>query len=98
MEPDALDSVENKGQRGEIGFVRPAGLQPVGENFGTLFDPVSPGECSIVVLERRLARDISTSAWCQYRSESTGCQPCAHKVRVINEQSLFASTLKRYWP
>lgn len=75
MEQNALATVANKERGGEIGVVPRAGLQPVGGKFGTIFDPVSQGECNIVVLECHLARGISTSARRPYRSESTDCQP-----------------------
>lgn len=49
MERDALATVANTERGGEIGFVPRAGLQPVGEKFGTIFDPVSQGQRNNVV-------------------------------------------------
>lgn len=81
MEQGALADFENKGRGREVGFVPLAGLQPIGEYFGNIFEPVSQAECNIVVLGCRLASGISTSARCQYRSESAGCQLCRYKVK-----------------
>ena len=82
MEPNALASVSNSGRGREVSFIPAAGLQPIGGTSDRIFETVSEGECNIVVLGCRLARSVSTSARCQYRSESTDWQLHAHKVRV----------------
>lgn len=41
MEEDALASIEHNGRGGEIGFIPCAGLQPIGEKFGTISEPIS---------------------------------------------------------